>query len=148
MIYLLFCSRSPTWARSVCSPSSAIPPPPLCISTFRSGMSRCGPAAVVLGAESRIGVTLMMIIYPRETPPHTRTARAQPPAAHRHRHSRPHHRRHGEHSPTARQPHSNGLCSPPTEGPGPGSALRHVEHFVPVGAAAGRPLWCWGRGVS
>jgi len=24
---------------------------------------------------------------------------------------RPHHHRHGEHSPTARQPHSNGLCS-------------------------------------
>jgi len=38
---------------------------------------------------------------PRETPPHTRTARAQPPAAHRRWHSRHHHRRHGEHSPTA-----------------------------------------------
>ena len=25
----------------------------------------------------------MMIVYPRETPPHIRTARAQPPAAHR-----------------------------------------------------------------
>ena len=49
---------------------------------------------------------LMMIVYPRETPPHIRTARAQPSAAHRRRHSRPHHRRHGEHSPTARQPHS------------------------------------------
>jgi len=54
-----------------------------------------------------------MIVYPRETPPHTRTARAQPPAAHRRRHSRPHHRRHGEHSPTTRQPHSNGLCYHP-----------------------------------
>jgi len=37
-----------------------------------------------------------MIEYPQETPPHIRTARAQPPAAHRRRHSRPHHRRHGE----------------------------------------------------
>jgi len=35
----------------------------------------------------------MMIVYPRETPPHTRTARTQPPAAHRRRHSRPHHKR-------------------------------------------------------
>jgi len=68
-----------------------------------------------------------MIVYPQEAPPHTRTARAQPQAAHRRRHSRPHHRRHGEHSPTARQPHSNGLCSPPKEGPGPGSALRDVD---------------------
>jgi len=59
---------------------------------------------------------------PRDTSPH-QDARAQPPAAHRRRHSRPHHRRHGEHSPTARQPHSNGLCSPPKD-PGPGSALR------------------------
>jgi len=32
-----------------------------------------------------------------------------PPPAYR----RPHHRRHGKHSPTARQPYSNGLCSPP-----------------------------------
>jgi len=30
-------------------------------------------------------------------------------------------------SHSARQPHSNGLCSPPKEGPGPGSALRHVD---------------------
>ena len=60
---------------------------------------------------------VMMIVYPRETPPHTRTARTQPPAAHRRWHSRLHHHRHGEHSPTARQPHSNGLCSPPKEGP-------------------------------
>ena len=67
---------------------------------------------------------MMMIVYPRETPPHIRTARAQPPAAHRRRHSRPHHSEHGEHNPTVRQPHSNGLCSPPKEGPGPGSALR------------------------
>jgi len=66
-------------------------------------------------------------VHPRETPLHTRTARAQPPAAHRRRHSRPHRCRHGEHSPTAHQPHSNGLCSPPREGPGPGSALRHVD---------------------
>jgi len=34
--------------------------------------------------------------------------RAQPPAAHRHRHSRPHHHIRGEDIPTARQPHSNG----------------------------------------
>ena len=53
----------------------------------------------------------MMIVYPRETFPHTRTARAQPPAAHRRRHSRLHHRRHEKHSPTARQPHSNGLSN-------------------------------------
>jgi len=52
-------------------------------------------------------VCVMMIVHPRETPPHTRTARAQPSAAHRRRHSRPHHRRHEEHSPTARQLHSN-----------------------------------------
>jgi len=37
---------------------------------------------------------------PRETPPHTRTARARPPAAHRRRHSPPPYYRHGEHSPT------------------------------------------------
>jgi len=74
----------------------------------------------------RRGVVMRMV-YPREKPPHTRTARAQPPAAHRRRHSRPHHPRHGEHIPTARQPHSNGLCSPPKESPGPGSALRHVD---------------------
>jgi len=64
---------------------------------------------------------------PPETPSHTRTARAQPPAAHRRMHSRPHPRRHGEHNPTVRQPHSNGLCSPPKEAPRPGSALRHVD---------------------
>ena len=58
---------------------------------------------------------MTMIVYLRETPPYTRTARAQPPAAHRRRHSHPHHRRHGEHSPTACQPHSNCLCSPPKE---------------------------------
>jgi len=39
-------------------------------------------------------------------------------AAHRRRHSRPHHHRHGEHSPTARQPHSNGLCTPSQGDPG------------------------------
>jgi len=49
----------------------------------------------------------MIIVYPRETPPHTRTARAQPPAAYRRRRSRPHHRRHGDHSPTASQRYSN-----------------------------------------
>jgi len=63
-------------------------------------------------------------VYPRETPPHTRTARAQPPAARRRRHSRPHHHRHGERSPTARQLRSNGLCSPPKRGLDLGSALR------------------------
>jgi len=71
-----------------------------------------------------------LIVYPRETPPHTRTARAQPPTAHRRRHSHPHHRRHGEHSPTARQPHSIPLKRPmltPKEGPYPESALRHVD---------------------
>ena len=36
-------------------------------------------------------LTLMTIVYPRKTPPHTRTAQAQPPAAHRRRHSRRHH---------------------------------------------------------
>jgi len=45
---------------------------------------------------------ILKIVYPRETPPHTRTAPAQPPAAHRRRHSRPNHRRHGEHSLTPR----------------------------------------------
>ena len=34
-------------------------------------------------------IMMIMIVYPREAPPHTRTARAQPPAAHRRRHSRP-----------------------------------------------------------
>ena len=29
----------------------------------------------------------IMIVYPRETPLHTKTARAQPPAAHRRRHT-------------------------------------------------------------
>ena len=33
---------------------------------------------------------------------HTRTARAQPPGAHRRRHTRPRHHEHIEHSPTAR----------------------------------------------
>jgi len=47
-------------------------------------------------------VRSMVIDYPRETPPHTTAARAQPPAAHRRQYSRPHHHRHGEHSPTAR----------------------------------------------
>jgi len=51
-------------------------------------------------------------------PTHTRTARSQPPAAHHRRHSRPHHRRHGEHNPTARQPHSDDICSLPKEGTG------------------------------
>jgi len=87
-------------------------------------------------------LSMMMIVYPRETPPHTRTARAQPPAAHRRRQSRPHHRRHGEHSPTARQPHSNGLCSPPKEGPGPGSALRHVDMVASLnGRRIARPCY-------
>jgi len=57
--------------------------------------------------------------YPRKTPADTRTARAQPPAAHRRRHSRPHHHRDGEHSSIARQPHSNGLCSILKGGPRP-----------------------------
>jgi len=88
---------------------------------------------------------IMICIPPRDTSPH-QDGTAQPPAAHRRRHSRPHHSRHGEHSPTARQPHSNGLCSPPKEGPGPGSALRHVDagpstqgadaHIVPNGTPA------------
>ena len=42
---------------------------------------------------------------PRDTSRHQDCA--QPPAAHRRQHSRPHHHRHGEHSPTARQPHAN-----------------------------------------
>ena len=42
-------------------------------------------------ALNKMFAKLMMFFYPRETPPHTRTARAQPPAAHRRRHSRFHH---------------------------------------------------------
>jgi len=55
-----------------------------------------------------------------------------PPAAHHRRHSRSHHHRHGEHSPTPRQPHSNGLCSLPKEGPGPGceSASLHPVWYL------------------
>ena len=41
---------------------------------------------------------LLPLLYPRETPLHTRTARAKPAAAHRRRYSRPHHHRHREHS--------------------------------------------------
>ena len=63
--------------------------------------------------------TMMKLMFTPERPPHSRTAQAQPPAAYRRRHSRPHHHRRGEHSPTARQPHSNGLCSLTKEGPGP-----------------------------
>jgi len=63
----------------------------------------------------------MICIPPRDTSPH-RDSAGTVPAAHRRRHSRPHHHRHGEHSLTARQPHSNGPCSLPKEGPGPGSA--------------------------
>ena len=69
---------------------------------------------------------VMMMFTSERTSPH-QDSTGQPPAAHRRRHSRLHHRRHGKHSPTARQPHSNGLCSPPKEGPGPVSALRHVD---------------------
>ena len=58
------------------------------------------------------------IFMPPERPPHPGIARAQPHEAHLRRHSRPHHHRNGEHSPTARQPHSNGLCSLPKEGIG------------------------------
>jgi len=54
-------------------------------------------------------------IPPRDTSPH-QDSTEQPLAAHRRRHSRPHHRTHGEHSPTACQSHSNGLCSPPNLG--------------------------------
>ena len=63
-------------------------------------------------------------VYPRETPPHIRTARASPqrhtaagtaaPTTADTENTVP--------QPTARQPHSNGLCSPPKEGPGPGSS--------------------------
>jgi len=52
----------------------------------------------------------VIIVYPRETPPHIRTARASPQRHTAAGTAAPHHRRHGEHSPTARQPHSNGLC--------------------------------------
>jgi len=71
----------------------------------------------------------LMIVYPRETPSHTRTARAQPPAAHRRRHSRPHHRRHREHSLTAFSPAST--CRP-----APAAALLSAR----LRAAASRPL--------
>jgi len=79
-------------------------------------------------------------IPPRDTSPHPDST-GQPPAAHRRRHSRPHHHRHGEHSPTARQPHSNSLCSPPKEGPGPGSALRHVDAGLSTKGAFSNRRW-------
>jgi len=83
------------------------------------GLTSYHPPEAELDARA-LAIKVMMIVYPRETPPQSRTARARPPAAHHRRHSRPHHRRHGVHSPTAHQPHSNGLCSPPKEDPGPG----------------------------
>ena len=54
-------------------------------------------------------------LFTPERPPHTRTARAQSPAAHRRRYSRPHHLRQGEHSPKARHPHSMMIYSPPKD---------------------------------
>ena len=62
--------------------------------------------------------------YPHPPPPTSPTLTQ----AHTRVNPSPHHHRHGEHSPTARQPHSNGLCLPPKEGPGPESALRHERY--------------------
>jgi len=69
-------------------------------------------------------------IPPRDTSPH-QDSTGQPPAAHRRRHNRPNHRRHGEHSPTARQPHSNGLCSPPEGGPRP-RVCTHIHTYIHI----------------
>jgi len=89
-------------------------------------------------------VMMMMIVYPRETPPTTMTARAQPPAAPRRRHSRPHHRRHGEHSPTARQPHTNGLRSAPLSQP---CAARWPSRPLWSGHVSRSPLLLYGLGL-
>jgi len=113
------------------------PPPPVCRWEFTAGSSRQAGRPSL----APLCMMMMMIVYPRDTPPHTRTAPAQPPAAHHRRHSRPHHRRHGEHSPTTRQPHSNSLCSPPKEGPGPGSALS-VKHSRPSPPVSSHPPCC------
>ena len=95
---------------------------------------------------------MTMIVYPRETPPHTRTARAQPPAAHRRRHSRPHHRRHGEHSPTARRPHSNGHPASDDDdmltpaGYPPTHSSRHgPQHTQHTASTAATPRYLQGR---
>jgi len=78
----------------------------------------------------RVGIwyTIMMMVYnPERHLPTSGQHGPTPSGTHRRWHSRPHHRRHGKHSPTARQPQSNGLCSPPKEGPGPGSsAITHT----------------------
>jgi len=58
------------------------------------------------------------------TPPHQVSAGIAPSSTAA---PTPPHHRHGEHSPTARQPHTNGLCSLPKEGPDPGSALWYVD---------------------
>ena len=71
--------------------------------------------------------TQLMIVCPRETPPRIGWTRCPGGLTH----SRPHHRRHGKHRPTARRPHSNGLCSPPKEGPGPGSQLHATARLHP-----------------
>jgi len=43
----------------------------------------CTGQLVLCAAVTTPAVSMMRIVYPRETPPHTRTARAQPSAAHR-----------------------------------------------------------------
>jgi len=74
----------------------------LTLSLGTEPLIRDGQLCLVVGGNSILYIGICDDdCLPRETPPHTRTARAQPPAAHRRRHSRPHHRRHGEHSPTA-----------------------------------------------
>jgi len=73
-------------------------------------------------------VTTICLLYPRETPPHTSTARAQPPAAQRRRHSRPHHHRHEEtQSHSAPTSFKRPMLTPTWGAQALRSALRHVD---------------------
>jgi len=63
----------------------------------------------------------------------TGTARAQPPAAHRRLHSRPHHHsRHGEHSPTARQRAYTSTHRPRLRHPCPAACVVYLSLGDPV----------------
>jgi len=64
---------------------------------------------------------MIMIVYPRETPPHIRTARAQPPAAHRRLPPPPPQTRETQ-FPQRANPTQTAYAHPPKEGPGPGEA--------------------------
>jgi len=81
-----------------------------------------------LGCGTKLGWDNKMCIPSRDTSPHQdSSARAHSPQQHTAAGTAaPSHHRDGEHSPTARRPHSTGLCSLPKEGPRPGSG-RHTH---------------------